>query len=143
VILLILALNAIVAVYQDSNADSALEALKNMQAISCKCLRNGEWNAIDAKDLVPGDVVEVKTGDCVPADLRVIEIRSISLMAGQAALTGESVSVQKITKQLGEDAMMIQDQKNMLFASTLITSGNCIGVVAYTGMNTAIGTIHN
>jgi P-type Ca2+ transporter type 2C len=64
-------------------------------------------------------------------------------MAGQAALTGESVSVQKTTKQLGEDAMMIQDQKNMLFASTLITSGNCIGVVAYTGMNTAIGTIHN
>jgi Ca2+-transporting ATPase len=93
-----LALNAIVAVYQDSNADNALEALKNMQALHCKVLRNGEWKKLDAKDLLPGDVVEVKCGDCVPADLRVIEIKSISLQAGQAALTGESVSVQKTIK---------------------------------------------
>lgn len=109
VILLILALNAIVAVYQDSNADNALEALKNMQAINCKVLRGGKWTIHEAENLLPGDIVEVKTGDCVPADLRVIEVKSISLMAGQSALTGESVSVQKNIKQLGDDAMMIQD----------------------------------
>ncbi len=107
VILLILALNAIVAVYQDSNADNALEALKNMQAVSCNVLRDGKWAQLDAKELLPGDVVQVRTGDCVPADLRVVEVKSISLMAGQAALTGESVSVQKSSQKLGEEAMMI------------------------------------
>lgn len=82
VILLILALNAIVAVYQDSNADNALEALKKMAAIHSKCLRDGEWQTVDAVELVPGDVVQVSSGDCVPADLRVFEIQSISLQAG-------------------------------------------------------------
>lgn len=62
------------------------------------------WGTIEAKDLVPGDVVAVHTGDCVPADLRIVEILSIALQAGQAALTGESVSVQKTTKIMGEDA---------------------------------------
>ncbi len=100
------------------------------------------WGTIDAIDLVPGDVVAVHTGDCVPADLRIVEILSIALQAGQAALTGESVSVQKTTKIMGEDAQMLQDQKNMLFSSTVITSGNAIGVVSYTGMSTAIGSVH-
>jgi P-type E1-E2 ATPase len=79
VILLILLINGAVAIYQDSHADSALEALKNLQAVECKCLRDGVWSTIDAKLLVPGDVVRVSTGDCIPADLRIIEILSISL----------------------------------------------------------------
>ncbi len=123
VILLILIINGTVAVWQDSNADNALEALKNLQAIESKCLRDGVWSTIDAKELVPGDVVQISTGDCIPADLRVIEIQSISLQAGQAALTGESVSVQKTIKELGDSAKMIQDQKNMLFSSTVCVSG--------------------
>lgn len=123
VILLILIINGTVAVWQDSNADNALEALKNLQAIESKCLRDGVWSTIDAKELVPGDVVQISTGDCIPADLRVIEIQSISLQAGQAALTGESVSVQKTINELGDSAKMIQDQKNMLFSSTVCVSG--------------------
>lgn len=77
----------------------------------------------------------------MPADIRVVEVQSIALQAGQAALTGESVSVQKTIKTMGKDATMLQDQKNMLFSSTIISSGQAIGVVAYTGMKTAIGTV--
>lgn len=72
VILLILILNAIVSIWQDANADKALEALKEMQAISCLLLRDGEWRETDSKLLVPGDIVRVKIGDRIPADLRLI-----------------------------------------------------------------------
>ena len=143
VILLILVLNAIVAIWQDSNADSALEALKEMQAADSVCLRDGSWVTIDAKTLVPGDIVRLSQGQRVPADLRCVEILSIALQLEQAALTGESVSVQKTTVQLGDNAKMLQDQKNMLFSSTTVSSGSAIGVVAYTGMKTAIGCVHS
>lgn len=142
VIILILVLNGAVAIWQDADADKALEALKRMQAVASTVLRDGKWQTIDAKDLVPGDIVQVSAGGCVPADLRVIEINSIALQAGQAALTGESVSVRKTTETLGDSAKMIQDQRNMLFSSTQITSGSAVGLVAYTGMKTAIGSIH-
>jgi len=92
---------------------------------------------------VPGDVVKVSYGDACPADLRLVKIESISLMAGQAALTGESVSVRKTTDAMPANAQMLQDQKNMLFSSTVINSGNAIGIVAYTGMKTAIGSVHS
>ncbi len=82
VIMTILIINATVAVWQDSNADNALEALMELQAQSCKVLRDGQWKTLEAKTLVPGDVVQVSTGDCVPADLRIIEIQSIALQAG-------------------------------------------------------------
>ena len=104
---MILVFNAIVAIWQDGQSDKALEALKNMQAIACKTLRDGSWTQVDAKELVPGDIVQLTSGDCVPADIRVVEIHSIALQAGQAALTGESVSVQKTTKALGKDATML------------------------------------
>jgi magnesium-transporting ATPase (P-type) len=132
-----------VAIWQDSNADNALEALMDLQAQKCTVIRNGEWITDEASNLVPGDVVKIATGDCVPADLRVVEIQSISLNAGQAALTGESVSVRKTTTVMGSDASMLQDQKNMLFSSTTVNQGNAIGVVAYTGMKTAIGSVQN
>lgn len=109
VILTILVLNGIVAIWQDRNAESALEALKNMQASNSFVLRDGKWLTISAEELVPGDVIEVKTGECVPADLRVAKIKSICLQAGQAALTGESVSVQKNTNALDDSATILQD----------------------------------
>jgi magnesium-transporting ATPase (P-type) len=95
VILLILILNAMVAIYQDYDADSALDALKGMQAAECRCLRDGAWASIAAANLVPGDIVEVKMGECVPADVRLVEMRSISLLVEEAPLTGEAVSVAK------------------------------------------------
>jgi P-type Ca2+ transporter type 2C len=91
--LLILVANAVVSIWQDSNADNALEALKNMQALKCKVLRNSYWTIADSKDLVPGDVVEVVIGDRIPADVRVAKLISISLQVDQAPLTGETVSV--------------------------------------------------
>lgn len=93
VILLILVLNAMVAIYQDNDAESALEALKNMQAFECQVKRDGEWRTLDAKLLVPGDIVKVKQGDNIPADIRLLQLNSISLQVEEAPLTGESVSV--------------------------------------------------
>ena len=88
VILLILALNALVAVYQDMDADSALQALKNMQAEECQVLRDGSWATMDSELLVPGDIVKVKIGDNVPADLRILKLDSVSLQVEEAPLTG-------------------------------------------------------
>jgi len=85
--------NAVVSIWQDSNADNALEALKDMQAVECKLLRDRQWTIQDSKNLVPGDVVEVKIGDRVPADVRVAQLVSISLQVDQAPLTGEPISV--------------------------------------------------
>lgn len=143
VILLILILNAGVAVWQDANADCALEALKKMQAQESLVLRDSSWKIVDAKELVPGDIVQVKQGECIPADMRCAEIKSIALLVEQASLTGESVSVQKNVLALSDSAEMLQDQKNMLFSSTIVSSGTAVGIVAYTGMNTAIGNVHS
>lgn len=77
--MIILIMNAVISIWQDSNADKALEALKEMQAIECKLLRDGVWSISDSKNLVPGDIVEVKIGDRVPADLRIAELKSVSL----------------------------------------------------------------
>jgi len=97
---------------------------------------------MEAKELVPGDIIRVKQGQCIPADCRVAEISSISLQLEQAALTGESVSVQKTTSTMGANALTIQDQKNMIFSSTIVSVGDAVAVVVNTGMKTAIGRVH-
>lgn len=140
VILLILVLNAIVAIYQDNDADSALEALKNMQAINCQVLRDGKWKTEESKQLVPGDVVRVNIGDNIPADIRLTQLNSVSLQVEEAPLTGESVSVSKQTEEI-KSGDLLQDQKNMIFSSTIVNYGNATGVVVFTGMNTAIGRV--
>ena len=86
-------INSVIAVWQDSHADKALEALKQMQALECLLLRDGQWKTHDASKLVPGDVVQIRIGDRVPADMRVAELKSVSLQVEEAPLTGESVSV--------------------------------------------------
>ena len=96
---------------------------------------------MEAIDLVPGDIVEVNTGDCIPADLRIVELRSISVLVEEAALTGESVPVNKRTDKMGAQANLLPEQKNMLFSSTNISYGNAIGLVVNTGMKTAIGQV--
>lgn len=141
VILLILIINAVVGVVQERNAEGALEALKQLQAIECKVLRNGKWTVMDSVQLVPGDIVEVNTGDRVPADLRILKLTSISLLVEEAPLTGESVSVEKTTKTMGKEASLLQEQRNMLFSSTVINSGSAVGIVCFIGMKTAIGRV--
>ncbi|OQR98970.1 calcium-transporting ATPase 1, endoplasmic reticulum-type [Achlya hypogyna] len=142
VILVILVLNAVVGVWQESNAESALEALKNLQPENARVLRNGHMQTIPARELVPGDIVEVRVGDKVPADMRLISLKTTAMRAEQSQMTGESVSVNKEIDELPattED--VIQAKKNMLFATTVIVNGMGHGVVVKVGMETEIGQI--
>ncbi|ETV89473.1 hypothetical protein H257_00743 [Aphanomyces astaci] len=142
VILVILILNAIVGVWQEANAESALEALKNLQPENARVLRNGVMTTLAARDLVPGDVVEIRVGDKVPADMRLISLKTTAMRAEQSQMTGESVSVNKEIDELPagtED--IIQAKSNMLFAATVIVNGLGRGVVVKTGMKTEIGQI--
>ena len=103
--------------------------------------RNGVWQTLDAKQLVPGDIVKVKQGDNIPADIRLLELISISLQVEEAPLTGESVSVQKNIDTMKNGGDILQDQRNMIFSSTIVNYGSAIGVVVFTGMKTAIGRV--
>jgi len=141
VIVLILVLNAIVGVWQESNAESALEALKEMQSDTAKCVRNGALTQIPARELVPGDVVELRVGDKVPADLRLLRLKTATVRVEQASLTGESVAVGKSPEPIGEEDCELQAKENMLFAGTSLSSGQCLGVVNDIGMATELGKI--
>ncbi|KAM7535199.1 hypothetical protein Aperf_G00000095836 [Anoplocephala perfoliata] len=145
VILLILILNAIVGVWQERNAESAIEALKEYESDDAKVIRQNHKGIqrIKAKYLVPGDIVEVSVGDKVPADIRIIEINSSNLRVDQSILTGESVSVVKFTEEIHDLRAVNQDKKNILFSGTNIASGRCHGIVFATGLNTEIGKIRN
>jgi len=141
VILLILIANAIIGIAQDNNADRAIEALMDMQALEAKVLRDGKWKVMDAKLLVPGDIVEVHIGDKNPADIRITELKSVSLQIEEASLTGESVAVNKQVETVNSKSNLLHDRKNILFSSTIVTYGSAVGVVISTGMDTAIGSI--
>ncbi|OQR98363.1 calcium-transporting ATPase 1, endoplasmic reticulum-type [Thraustotheca clavata] len=142
VILVILVLNAVVGVWQESNAESALEALKNLQPENARVLRNGHMQTITARELVPGDIVEVRVGDKVPADMRLISLKTTAMRAEQSQMTGESVSVNKEIDELPSNTEnVIQAKKNMLFATTVIVNGMGHGIVVKVGMETEIGQI--
>uniref|UniRef100_A0A7S0JJS8 P-type Ca(2+) transporter n=2 Tax=Calcidiscus leptoporus TaxID=127549 RepID=A0A7S0JJS8_9EUKA len=140
VILLILIINAIVGVWQEHNAENALEALKNLQTCMARVTRNGELTILSATELVPGDIVDVGVGDKVPADVRLLVLKSTTLRTDEAALTGESETVMKQTQPVGKEAR-IQDKRNMLFSGTTLSGGSGVGVVVATGMSTEIGKI--
>eukprot|EP00434_Breviolum_minutum_P005533 symbB.v1.2.004879.t2/scaffold264.1/size247971/20 len=142
VILLILIANAIVGVWQETNAEKALVALKRLQPDSALVLREGRWQQLNAEDLVPGDLVQVKVGDKVPADMRMVALQSSIIRVEQSQLTGES---QSVSKELApqEEQSVIQAKVNMLFASTTISNGSCVAVVTSTGMATEIGAIQD
>lgn len=143
VILVILFLNALVGVWQEASAEQALDALKKLQPTLASCLRDGKWTTIDSSELVVGDIVRVRTGNKIPADLRVCTISSTSLSCEQSQLTGESVNVAKTSQALPArlKACELQEKKNILYCGTTVTSGNCVGVVIATGMSTEIGII--
>lgn len=138
IILVILIANAIIGVFQEAKAESALEALEKMSAPLCKVIRNGEHRIIEARELVPGDIVEIETGDSVPADLRLIE--STNLKIQEAALTGESDAVEKSVCQI-EQEVGIGDRINMAFSSCSVTYGRGKGLVVATGNDTELGKI--
>ncbi|KAL6769224.1 hypothetical protein ACKKBG_A17970 [Auxenochlorella protothecoides x Auxenochlorella symbiontica] len=142
VIILILVLNAVVGVWQEGNAESALEALKEMSAETAKVFRAGHLVPdLPCRDLVPGDVVEVHTGDLVPADVRVVRLGTALFRVEQAALTGESAAVSKHAARLAPAACELHAKDNVLFAGTGVAAGTCRAVVYATGMRTEIGRI--
>ncbi|KAB1223974.1 Calcium-transporting ATPase 4, endoplasmic reticulum-type [Morella rubra] len=142
VIFLILIVNAIVGVWQESNAEKALEALKEIQSEHAAVLRDGQkLPNLPAKELVPGDIVELRVGDKVPADMRVLELISSTLRLEQGSLTGESVAVNKTNKAVPEDSD-IQGKRCFVFAGTTVVNGHCICMVTQTGMGTEIGQVH-
>jgi len=145
VILIILVLNAIIGVWQERNAESAIEALKEYEPEIAKVIRQGKSGVqrIKAKYLVPGDIVEVSVGDKVPADIRVTSIKSTVIRIDQSILTGESVSILKHPDAINDDRATNQDKKNMLFSGTNVAAGKCVGIVVGTGVNTEIGKIRD
>uniref|UniRef100_H2ZGA4 Calcium-transporting ATPase n=1 Tax=Ciona savignyi TaxID=51511 RepID=H2ZGA4_CIOSA len=145
VILLILIANSIIGIWQERNAESAIEALKEYEPEMGKVVRQDRSavQRILAKNIVPGDIVEVSVGDKVPADIRLIAIHSTTLRVDQAILTGESVSVIKHTDAVPDPRAVNQDKKNLLFSGTNIASGKATGIVIGTGSNTEIGKIRD
>ncbi|GJJ68970.1 P-type Ca2+ transporter type 2A [Entomortierella parvispora] len=142
VILLILIANAAVGVIQESNAEKAIEALKEYSPHEAKVLRGGAMTKVYASDIVPGDIIEVAVGDKIPADCRVLEIHSSIFRVDQALLTGESVSVNKVADIVSDHRAVKQDQINMLFSGTTVVLGKAKAIVVQTGSETAIGDIH-
>merc|ERR1719284_1135038 len=143
VILLILIANACVGVWQERNAEDAIEALKEYEPEMGKVVRSDKDGVqkLRAKDIVPGDIVEVSVGDKIPADVRIIEILSTTLRIDQSILTGESVSVIKHNEPVPDPRAVNQDKKNLIFSGTNVAAGKARGVVIGTGLNTAIGRI--
>ncbi|KAK1297861.1 Calcium-transporting ATPase 4, endoplasmic reticulum-type [Acorus calamus] len=144
VIFLILIVNAIVGVWQESNAEKALEALKEIQSEHAMVRRDGELiSNLPAKELVPGDIVELRVGDKVPADMRVLKLVSSTVRVEQGSLTGESVAVNKTHHKVGSEDTDIQGKECMVFAGTTVVNGSCVCLVIQTGMNTEIGKVHS
>ncbi|VAI06923.1 unnamed protein product [Triticum turgidum subsp. durum] len=144
VIFLILIVNAVVGVWQESNAEKALEALKEIQSEHATVKRDGRWkHGLPARDLVIGDIVELRVGDKVPADMRVLQLISSTLRVEQGSLTGETSSVNKTSHKIHLEDTDIQGKECMVFAGTTIVNGSAVCVVTGTGMATEIGKIHS
>ena len=138
-IITIVLLNAILGVVQESRAEQALAALKKMAAPEAQVLRNRERVMVPARELVPGDIVFLEAGNFIPADLRLLE--AVNLRIDEAALTGESVPVQKNVEIISDQEASLGDRKNTSFMGTTVTYGRGTGVVISTGMLTQLGMI--
>ena len=139
IILAVVILNAAFGVYQEGQAEAAIEALKSMSSPIARVRRDNHVVEVDSKELVPGDIVLLEAGDVVPADMRLLEANSLKIE--EAALTGESVPVDKdLSKELAEDAP-IGDRLNMAYQNSNVTYGRGLGVVTNTGMFTEVGHI--
>ncbi|CAB9501485.1 Sarcoplasmic/endoplasmic reticulum calcium ATPase [Seminavis robusta] len=156
VILAILVLNAAVGVWQSQSASDSLEALQKLQPTLATVVRQTQQQQqldttiassasaeMDASNLVPGDILEIRVGDKIPADSRLLSLKSSSLKVDEGSLTGESVTVSKLPGEEGTVApdSPVQDQVGMLYSGTMVTSGSGVAVVVQTGMDTQFGKI--
>ena len=143
IILAVVLLNAVLGVIQESKAEAAIEALQTMTAATCKVLRDGKMTVLHSDELVPGDVVLLEAGDAVPADGCIIE--NASMKIEEAALTGESVPVNKMIEALGmetdKDDVPLGDRKNMCYMGSTVVYGRGKAVITTTGMDTEMGKI--
>ena len=139
IILAIVILNTILGIYQENKASNALKALKEMASPHAKVLRGGKHIEVSSNDIVPGDIVILEAGDYVPADVRLVD--SINLKVDEAALTGESVPVEKDAEVVLPDDADLGDRINSAFMGTVVTYGRGHGLVTDTGMQTQMGNI--
>jgi magnesium-transporting ATPase (P-type) len=139
IILGVVVINALLGFLQEGKAEKALDSIRNMLSAEARTLRGGEIRMIPAEELVPGDIVLLESGDKIPADLRLIEVKN--LRTEEAALTGESVPIDKTTEPVSEKAT-VGDREGMAFSGTLVASGRGTGVVVTTGSNTELGRIN-
>ena len=139
IILAVVLINAILGVLQESKAEKAIEALQEIAAATSKVIRDGHQTTVRSEDLVIGDIIVLEAGDAVPADARIIECASIK--AEEAALTGESVPVNKVDSIIEADDITLGDRKNMVYMGSIIVYGRGKAVVTGTGMNTEMGKI--
>ena len=140
-IVLIVILNAVMGVLQESKAEKALDALKSMSAPHARVIRDGEEKVIDAAELVPGDIIRLEAGDFIPADARLLH--SVSLKSEESALTGESVPSEKDADAVVDEKAPLGDRSNMVFSGCSVTYGTALAVVTATGMDTEMGKIAN
>lgn len=139
IILVIILLNALLGFSQEYKAEKSMEALKKMSITTAQVFREGQPETIPSEQLVPGDVIHLEAGNIVPADIRLVEIHSLSI--DESSLTGESNAVHKKVKTIDNKDIALGDQLNMAFKGTLITSGRAVGLVVATGMKTELGKI--
>src|SRR5512142_1041208 len=138
-IMAIVILNAVLGVVQESKAEQALAALKKMAAPNARVVRDGSVTDVPSRDLVPGDLVLLEAGNYVPADMRLVE--AVNLKVEEAALTGESVPVEKQAEKALKEDIPLGDRINCAFMSTVVSYGRGKGIVISTGMDTQIGSI--
>ncbi len=139
IILVVVLINAVLGVVQESKAEKAIEALQSMSKAKSKVKRDGKLLTVESEELVPGDIIELEAGDSVPADARIL--LSASMKAEEAALTGESVPVDKISDTLTGNEVPLGDRKNMVYMGSTIVYGRGEAVVISTGMKTEMGKI--
>lgn len=137
VIISILLLNAILTAFGEHRAEKALESLRGLNALHARVIRDGVLSHIDSGKLVPGDLIYLKSGDCVPADARIVE--SNLLRCNEVALTGETVPVEKTETAMPTDIDVIKDRANMVYSGTSVVNGSCIAIITETGLTTEIG----
>ena len=142
IIMAVVIINAILGVVQESKAEAAIAALQEIAAATSKVIRSGKQLTVRSDDLVPGDIIVLEAGDAVPADARIVECASMKIE--EAALTGESVPVTKVSEALsakGEADVPLGDRKNMVYMGSTVVYGRGKAVVTGTGMNTEMGKI--